>query len=115
MDGKLKIIIPVIVVLALGGVAFIMFSAPGGEGGIAKEEALTPAPQAAESTPPPAPGTAAPLPPATGNVDAIVGASIQAATDEQALLDEETGDAALVKSESDVVAEFGQSVNDNDF
>lgn len=53
-------------------------------------------------------------PAATGNVDDIVDALMKELSDEESVLTEEEGDAALVTSDSQEIADFGQSVDEDD-
>lgn len=52
--------------------------------------------------------------PATGNIDDAVNTLLLEITDEQILLDEVEGDAALVSDDSQEIGNFGQSIDEKE-
>lgn len=53
-------------------------------------------------------------PPATGNVDDLVGALLSEITDEESVLKGEEGNAALITNDSQEIGNFSNSVQENE-
>lgn len=53
--------------------------------------------------------------PATGNIDDAVNAILAGASDDQALFADAEKDAELIAADSQVISDFGQSYNENEF
>jgi len=53
-------------------------------------------------------------PPATGNVDDLVGALLKEITDEESVLKEEEGNASLITNDSQEISNFSNSVQETE-
>lgn len=98
-----KLILPIIAVIVLILVFVLAGSrsekaAPEQETGTVEEEEVT-----------------APLPPASGNVDDIISEFNDDAATDQSFFTDETGDEALIKSDSEAAGNVGSAYDPNEF
>ena len=114
MGSAWKIVVPVVLVVIIGGVIFYSqySKTPSGQ------EFATGNPPAPVTTPEVKPAAPAPVssvqtPPATGNVDDAVNATISESNSDQARFQSESGDAAQVNSDSKAISNVNQSYDPN--
>jgi len=107
MNPKVRFFILLgIVILITGAVVYVQF-VPKQKGNVESEITGVGGPAV---NPP-----AAPLPPATGNIDDLVGAILQGASAEQSILNEGDGDASAINLDNKEIGDIGQSFNENEF
>jgi len=54
-------------------------------------------------------------PPATGDVDDLVDATLSEISDENLLIKEEEKDTSLISSDNQMISDFGQTINESEF